>query len=205
MAAKPIKQAKTVIATAKPAPPAAAATSRSQFLRNYRVAIGSFSSSARANSAVSGLRARGLPAIAVPSGNVMVVVVGPYSGESAARTALQRVQSSYPDAILYRPDGSRSRAPETSNASSPAPSAVQPKPTVIATDEGAYLQVAAFRNTAGATPLMTRLRSSGYPAFLSSRPDGFTRVLVGPLSADALRKNRSSLQRRGYQPFTVTK
>lgn len=208
MAAKPIISSKPAQAMppgpVKPAP----ATSRSQFLQNYRVAVGSFSTATRANGAVAGLRARGLPAIAVPSGNVMVVVVGPYSGETAARNALQRVQSSYPDAILYRPDGSRSRAPSATTSGSPSPSqpAIQdPEPTVTAPDEGAYLQVAAFRNIAGATPLMTRLRGAGYPAFLSSRPDGFTRVLVGPLSRDALQKNRASLQRRGYQPFTVTK
>ncbi len=205
------KVAKPIAPPAAPAPvkpklaPNASGVSRSQFLKSYRVAVGSFSGAARANSAASSLRARGLPAVALPSGGVMIVVVGPYTNESAARAALNRVQPSYPDAILYRPDGSRSRAPTAPTATpsvTTSPSAAQP---ATAPDEGAYLQVAAFRNITAATPLLTKLRGSGYPAFLRSSPDGFTRVLVGPLSRDALRQARADLQKRGHQPFAVTK
>jgi cell division septation protein DedD len=173
------------------------------------VAVGTFSAASRAESAALRLRAQGLPAVALSSGGVMIVVVGPYSSESAAQAALNRVQPSYPDAILYRPDGSRSRAP---NAAQSTPGAAPSKPqnavqdkTTTAPDEGAYLQVGAFRNGTAATPLLARLRGSGYPAFLRSSPDRFTRVLVGPLSQDALRRARTDLQKRGYQPFTVTK
>ncbi len=195
-----------VTAKPKPAVPTSG-VSRSQFLKSYRVAVGSFSGSARAHSAASSLRARGLPAVALPSGGVMIVVVGPYANESAARAALNRVQPSYPDAILYRPDGSRSRAAPIASTATPSvktpPNTTQPATT--APDEGAYLQVAAFRNITAATPLLTQLRSSGYPAFLRSSPDGFTRVLVGPLAQDALRRARADLQKRGHQPFAVTK
>ncbi len=210
MAAKP-KVAPLIAPPAAPAPikpkpaPTTSGVSRSQFLKSYRVAVGSFSGAARANSAASSLRARGLPAVALPSGGVVIVVVGPYTNESAARAALNRVQPSYPDAILYRPDGSRSRAPTAPTATpsvTTPPSAAQP---ATAPDEGAYLQVAAFRNITAATPLLTKLRGSGYPAFLRSSPDGFTRVLVGPLSRDALRQARADLQKRGHQPFAVTK
>jgi cell division septation protein DedD len=210
MAAKP-KVAKPIAtppapAQVKPKPaPTTSGVSRSQFLKSYRVAVGSFSGSARANSAAAGLRARGLPAVALPSGGVMIVVVGPYASESAARAALNRVQPSYPDAILYRPNGSRSRASTATTATPSVKTPPDQPPATTTSDEGAYLQVAAFRNITAATPLLTKLRGSGYPAFLRSSPDGFTRVLVGPLAQDALRQARSDLQKRGHQPFAVTK
>ena len=161
----------------------------------------------------SRIRAQGLPVAAVPSGNHVVVVVGPYSTEAAAQSALRRLSNTYPDAILYRPNGTRSRVPGSkSNSASNAPNtppdptpASPPAPSDATKDGGAYLQVGAFNSSVSATPVLTQLRTAGYPAVLRSSPDGLTRVLVGPLSADTLTRTRSDLRRRGFKPFTVSR
>jgi cell division septation protein DedD len=190
-------------------PPAATPTpttpSRSQFLSNYRVAVGSFSTQSRANTAAARIRAQGLPAVAVPSGGMVVVVVGPYTTEAAAQNALKQLSGNYPDAVLYRPNGTRSRAGTPTRPSTPPASNPPPASSSNAAPEGAYLQVGAFNSSVSATPVLTQLRRVGYPAQLRSSPDGLTRVLVGPLSADTLGRVRSELRRRGYSPFTVTR
>ena len=136
---------------------------------------------------------------------MVVVVVGPYKTEAAAQNALRRLSSNYPDAVLYRPNGTRSRA-GTSTTPSPNPTPTPaPATSSNAAAEGAYLQVGAFNSSVSATPVLTQLRRAGYPAQLRSSPDGLTRVLVGPLSADTLGRVRAELRRRGYTPFTVTR
>ena len=132
----------------------------------------------------------------------MVVVVGPYKTEAAAQTALRRLSSNYPDAVLYRPNGTRSRAGTSTTPPVPTPA---PASSSNVAAEGAYLQVGAFNSSVSATPVLTQLRRAGYPAQLRSSPDGLTRVLVGPLSADTLGRVRAELRRRGYTPFTVTR
>ncbi len=135
----------------------------------------------------------------------MVVVVGPYTTEAAAQDALKRLSSNYPDAVLYRPNGTRSRADTPDKpAAPPAPKPPITSSSTLATEE-AFLQVGAFNSSVSATPVLTQLRRAGYPAQLRSSPDGLTRVLVGPLSADTLKRVRSELRRRGYSPFTVAR
>lgn len=136
---------------------------------------------------------------------MVVVVVGPYTTEAAAQNALKQLRSNYPDAVLYRPNGTRSRAVTPTRPSTPPAPNPPPASSSNVAPEGAYLQVGAFNSSVSATPVLTQLRRAGYPAQLRSSPDGLTRVLVGPLSADTLGRVRSELRRRGYSPFTVTR
>ena len=193
---------------------------RSVYLRSYRVAVGSFTSASGAASVAAKLRAQGFKARALPSGRVSVVVLGPYSNESTAKTALDGVQGQYPDAILYRPNGTKLRA-QAAPKPTPAPSEasntvsgetppitaaedVQAAQADIAPATPAYLQVGAFKNVSSAQPLMRKLEGLGYPTTLRTSADGYTRVLVGPLEGDAFKRARSKLRTRGFQPFAVS-
>jgi cell division protein FtsN len=100
----------TSTARVAPSKPTVTTPSRSVYLRSYRVAVGSFSAPARAESLASSLRNEGLPARAIRSGGKTVVIVGPYKSESQAQAAFDQVKTSHNDAILFRPNGSKIRA-----------------------------------------------------------------------------------------------
>jgi cell division septation protein DedD len=176
---------------------------RADFLRNYRVAAGSYISLERAKKAVAQLRSRGLPAQTFPSGKTHVVVVGPYAREASAKTAFTKVKQTFPDAILYRPDGTK----EASARVSPAPA----KPVIIpqgggggqpAALETAYLQVGAFKDIKGAAALLTKLKNAGFAPF-TKNISGLLRVLVGPLQTNQIQTTRSELKNQGFEAFQV--
>jgi cell division septation protein DedD len=184
--------------------------SRADFLRNYRIAVGTYSSATRAGAAAARLRGLGFPAQAFSSGKAFIVVVGPYAREASARAAFTKLRQGNPDAVLYSPDGSRERA-KTSVAAAPTTPPATPRAapggpggTPMKLDQGvAYLQVGAFKDTKSALPLLERLKSAGFKALLRAAADGFTRVLVGPYSPNALSSAKASLSDQGLNPFTV--
>ena len=82
----------------------------------------------------------------------------------------------------------------------PPPAKVQP-PAAAAESGGTYLQVAATRK-AEAELLAEVLSKKGYSTIVMPVPDSaLVRVLVGPLSSDALPKTREALQAAGFKPF----
>ena len=169
---------------------------RADFLRNYRIAAGSYSSFERAKKAVVQLRSRGLPAQTFPSGNSHVVVVGPYARQASARTALARVRQSFLDAILYRPDGTRevlSRAP--------TPAGGVGTPATL-TAQSVYLQVGAFKDIKGATALLEKLQNAGFKP-LTKNISGLLRVLVGPFASSQIKNTRADLKNSGFDAFLV--
>ncbi len=172
---------------------------RADFLRNYRVAAGSYSSLERAKKAVTQLRGRGLPAQTFPSGNSHVVVVGPYAREASARSALKQVRQSFPDAILYRPDGTREASARVVAPQTPAGGAGTP---ATLTADTSYLQVGAFKDVKGATALLEKLQNAGFKP-LTKNISGLLRVLVGPLSSSQLETTRTDLKNSGFEAFAV--
>ena len=84
--------------------------------------------------------------------------------------------------------------------SKPAPAKVEPpKPAPAA--GGTYLQVAATRK-AEADLLAEVLSKKGHPTVVTPIPDSaLVRVLVGPLSSDAIPKTREALEAAGFKPF----
>jgi cell division septation protein DedD len=176
---------------------------RADFLRNYRVAAGSYTNLERAKKAVAQLRSRGLPAQTFPSGNTHVVVVGPYARETSARTAFAKVRQVFPDAILYRPDGTKEASARV-NIAPKAPSSQgggNSQPATLTTDS-AYLQVGAFKDVKGAAALLTKLKNAGF-APLTKNISGLLRVLVGPLQANQIQTIRSDLKNQGFEAFQV--
>ncbi len=171
---------------------------RADFLRNYRVAAGSYSSLERAKKAVIQLRGGGLPAQTFPSGNSHVVVVGPYAREASARTALTRVRQSFPDAILYRPDGTREAVARV--VVPPAGGGTGAPATLTA--ESAYLQVGAFKDIKGATALLEKLQNAGFKP-LTKNISGLLRVLVGPFGSSQLETTRTDLKNSGFDAFPI--
>ncbi|MFN3266178.1 MAG: SPOR domain-containing protein [Deinococcales bacterium] len=174
--------------------------SRADFLRNYRIAAGSYASLERAIRAASQLRARGLPAQYFSSGNTYVVVVGPYSREGLARSALARIRQSSPDAILYRPDGTKEGVAAKPNNK---PSAKPGGGSGTATLTASYLQVGAFKDSKSANALGEKLRSAGFTSF-TKNISGLLRVLVGPLSATQIQSIRDILKNQGFDAFPIT-
>ena len=180
---------------------------RADFLRNYRVAIATYSSATRAQSSAARLRSLGYPAQAFSSGNGFIVVAGPYARESSARSAFNKLRAQgYNDAVLYSPNGNRERSaaakPASTPATAPAPSGGGSSPAQL--DSGlSYLQVGAFKTTQSALPLLERLRGSGFKTLLRSASDGYTRVLVGPFSAALLANAKQNLSGQGLTPFAV--
>jgi cell division septation protein DedD len=174
--------------------------SRADFLRNYRIAAGSYTSLERAVRAASGLRTRGLPAQHFSSGNTYVVVVGPYARETSARSALVKVRQSLPDAILYRPDGSREGV-----AKQPTPR--QQKQggggsSPVSVSVVAYLQVGAFKDSGSASGLLEKLRGAGFTP-LTKNISGLLRVLVGPLQPNQIETTRATLKNQGFDAFPI--
>ncbi len=180
---------------------------RADFLRNYRIATGTYSSASRAGLAARKLRALGFPAQAFSSGTSFIVVVGPYARESSARAAFAKLRAGNPDAVLYSPNGSKERAAPSSAAPKPAakpPTAVASSGQPVRLDPGmSFLQVGAFNNVKSALPLLERLKGAGFKALLRAASDGFTRVLVGPYAADNLQSAKTSLSSQGLTPFPV--
>jgi cell division protein FtsN len=175
--------------------------SRADFLRNYRIAAGSYTNLERAIRAASALRARGLPAQQFSSGNTYVVVVGPYAREASARSALLRVRQTLPDAILYRPDGSKEGV-----AKKPAPTQQKQggggsSPATITAS--AYLQVGAFKDSSSASGLLEKLKSAGF-APLTKNISGLLRVLVGPLQPSQIETTRTTLKNQGFDAFPIS-
>jgi cell division protein FtsN len=177
---------------------------RADFLRNYRIATGSYSSLERADKAVRQLKTQGLPAQSFPSGNTYVVVVGPYAREASARTALTRIKKAFPDAVLYRPDGTREA---TARVVTPQPS---PKPSgggtstpaTFNTDASAYLQIGAFKDSKSAATLLTKLKDAGFKP-LTKSSSGLLRVLVGPFTNEEIKSTRSELKNQGFEAFPI--
>ncbi len=185
------------------AAPSKTTYSRADFLRNYRVAAGSYSNLERSQKAVAQLKARGLPAVSFPSGNTYVVVVGPYGKEAAARRALVRVRQIFPDAILYRPDGTREVAAlrPSSKPTDGGGSGGQPS-TLTATTTTAYLQVGAFKDSKSAATLFAKLKEAGFSP-LTKNIAGLLRVLVGPFDPAQIQTTRSELKTQGFEAFPV--
>ncbi len=181
---------------------------RADFLRNYRVAIATYSSATRAQSAAARLRSLGYPAQAFSSGQGFIVVAGPYARESSARSAFNKLRAQgYSDAVLYSPNGNRERSaaakPSTAPAAPPAPSGGGGSSPVQLDPGLTYLQVGAFKTVQSALPLLERLRGSGFKTLLRSASDGYTRVLVGPFSAARLSDAKQDLSGQGLTPFAV--
>ncbi len=175
---------------------------RADFLRNYRVAAGSYTNLERAKKAVAQLRSRGLPAQTFPSGNTHVVVVGPYAREAAARTAFSKVKQVFPDAILYRPDGTKEASARVSTTPKPVTSPQGGGNGQPATLDSAYLQVGAFKDSKGAMVLLIKLKNAGFAPFTKSI-SGLLRVLVGPIQPNQIETIRSDLKTQGFEAFQV--
>ena len=178
------------------------AYARADFLRNYRVAAGSYTNLERAKKAVTQLRSRGLPAQTFPSGNTHVVVVGPYAREASARTAFAKVKQVFPDAILYRPDGTKEASARVNPTPKPVTTPQSGGNGQPATLDSAYLQVGAFKDIKGATALLTKLKNAGFAPFTKSI-SGLLRVLVGPLQAGQIQTIRTDLKNQGFEAFQV--
>jgi cell division protein FtsN len=186
--------------SSQPSKPSQSKYSRADFLRNYRIAAGSYANLERAVRAVSWLRGRGLPAQQFSSGNTYVVVVGPYAREASARSALVKVRQTLPDAILYRPDGSREGV-----AKKPAPT--QQKQGGAGSSAAtittiAYLQVGAFKDSGKASGLLEKLKNAGF-APLTKNIAGLLRVLVGPLQPSQIETTRVTLKNQGFDAFPI--
>jgi cell division septation protein DedD len=208
---KPVQAAKPSQSMKPPVPAQSNATqvdklsqsgnySRADFLRNYRIAAGSYTRLERAIRAVSALRSKGLPAQQFSSGNTYVVVVGPYAREASARSALLRVRQTLPDAILYRPDGSKEGV-----AKKPVPS--QQKQGgggsgAITLSAVSYLQVGAFKDSGSASGLLKKLKNAGFVP-LTKNISGLLRVLVGPLQPSQLETTRTTLKNQGFDAFPI--
>jgi cell division septation protein DedD len=187
--------------TPTPNTPASAANSetnsnyaRADFLRNYRIAAGSYSSLERAKKAVSQLKTLGLPAQSFPSGNTYVVVVGPYAREASARIALGKIKKTFPDAVLYRPDGTREASARVVTP--------QSKPQPSGGGGTSYLQVGAFKDSKSAAALFTKLKDAGFNP-LTKSTSGLLRVLVGPFTNDQIKTTRSELKNQGFEAFPI--
>ncbi len=190
-------------------------STRADFLRSYRVAVGTYASIGRAGSVAANLRNQGFPARAFVSGNSAVVVVGPYNRETTATRSLNNLHNQFPDAILYRPDGSRSKT--STNRTTPqnnSRTTIAPKQTTTTTQTATptttyskpvYLQVGAFKDLRSAQHLLSDLRDQGYRPTLRSRPDGYTRLLIGPFAGDALQQATTATRAKGLSPFVVSR
>jgi cell division septation protein DedD len=206
---KPIQTKPIQTSSQKPAPvtrpsPNAATKgtyTRADFLRNYRVAAGSYTSLERAIRAASLLRSRDLPAQHFSSGNTYVVVVGPYAREASARSALTKVRQTQPDAILYRPDGSREGV-AAKTPSPPSPKQGGGGGSSPATFTVAYLQVGAFKDSQSAATLLDKLKNAGF-APLTKNIAGLLRVLVGPLQSNQIESTRTTLKNQGFDAFPI--
>jgi cell division septation protein DedD len=175
--------------------------SRSDFLRSYRIAAGTYSSQTRAERAATALRKRGFPAQAFSSGKGYVVVVGPYTKEAGARSAATQLNSS--SAILYRPNGSRETIAKKANVPKSGGGASGLKPQ-LATAKNSYLQVGAFRDTKSASPLLSKLKQAGFKAIVKGSIDGVARVIVGPVRSTDLERIKTNLRAQGLTPFNTT-
>ena len=229
-AIRPNKATKPVQTTIKPtSKPTSKPISRSSYLSNYRIVVGSYKTQPRAETLAAQVRAQGFPARAVLSQGFYLVIVGPYARPNSAESAFGQLKGSYPGAVLYRPNGSRSSGTRETNPKKPAEGSsskpatlnsklakqattktsmtlARPIPKLSTTSpsiQTAYLQVGSFRNAASASPLLIDLRKAGYLARLRVTNDGMTRVVIGPLTGTPLELARADLRSRGLQPFTI--
>ncbi len=177
--------------------------SRGDFLRNYRIAAGTYSSQSRAERTAATLRQRGLPTQAFSSGAGYVVVVGPYTRESSARAALPSIQRLHNNVILYRPNGSRETIAQKPAVPKGGGGGGGPAPQLTIA-KTSYLQVGAFRDTKSASPLLTKLKQAGFKAIIKGSLDGVSRVIVGPVSATDLERIKTNLRAQGLTPFNTT-
>jgi cell division protein FtsN len=123
---KPITTQESVQNRAKPK----VQVSRSSYLSSYRIVVGSYKTSPRAETFAAQVRSRGYPAQAVLSQGLYLVIVGPYSLSSSAENVFSRLKTAYPGAVLYRPNGSRSGSAQETKPTKPAQGSSGKPPTL---------------------------------------------------------------------------
>lgn len=159
----------------------------------YAVSFGSFTSAAAAAEVVSQLRGSQLPGYReraeVDGWAVHRVRIGPYASRADAEGARLRAAHVRDDvgAQVIALDGGEpapaARAPAESAPAAPASPPPSAPPPSVAADTGFAVQLGAFRDTAEAEALRTRVRAAGFGTFTEQvrTDDGtLTRVLVGP-------------------------
>lgn len=150
---------------------------------DYAVSFGSFSSASAADEIVSQLRASQLPGYrerAEANGfAVHRVRIGPYASRAeaeAARLRAAHVRDDVDAQVVALNADAEPAAPK------PAPAKPAPAPAAAA-DTGFAVQLGAFRDTADAEALRTRVRAAGFSTFteqVQTDEGRLTRVLVGP-------------------------
>jgi hypothetical protein len=178
--------------TATAAPSTGPAT-RAEYRASYRIAIATFKDQARAERLATKAREAGESRTwAVNTGESSVVLVGPYASLEEAQAAHERVKRTYPDAILYRPNKTEA---------TPASTGAEASAQATTSQASVTLQLGAFKDPRSADKLIALLDGTGYHVTVRSSPDGFTRVLLGPITAEERVKAEAALKERGITAF----
>ncbi|THF88783.1 SPOR domain-containing protein [Deinococcus sp. KSM4-11] len=183
---------------------AVAASERRVPLRSdYRITLGTFSSTQAATTGTAPVSVLGYTVYPIDLGSQVVAQVGPYADEATARQALADIQRAYPGALLY-PPRNKSLSQSTPSGTQTATPTASATPTAPAVPSGpTYLQVGAFDRVASAQKLVQQLRDLGYSPTVNA-PDGKkVTVLVGPYSGDAVTRTESRLSASGLDHFRV--
>lgn len=193
----------------------ATSENRTPLRSDYRISLGSFSTSGTVGSQTANVSALGYRVHAIDLGDQYVAQVGPFADEASARQALADIQRAYPNALLYRPRAKASETASTGDSTTQAATSTSSTSTAAATPTAApaasrpapsgptYLQVGAFDRVESAQNLVGILKDNGFAPTVNNPPDRKTTVMVGPYSGDALLRAETRLDNAGLDHFRV--
>ncbi|GHF28247.1 cell division septation protein DedD [Deinococcus metalli] len=205
-------QPATTPTTATPRSGGAVATSeqRVPLRSDYRITLGTFSTSQAATTAAASVSALGYTVYPIDLGSQVVAQVGPFADETSARQALADIQRAYPGALLYPPRGrslgQNNAGGGASTAANPSASAAETTATPApapAPSGPTYLQVGAFDRVESAQKLVQQLRDLGYAPTVNAPEGKKVTVLVGPYTGDAVTRTEQRLSGSGIDHFRV--
>jgi cell division septation protein DedD len=189
----------------------------------YRVSVGAFGSQENAENLLHIFRDQDYPVFLGRQGELFIVLVGPYHLLKEAESVSERIElddNGVDSTLVYTYDPNDGMSITTQLLETVEPDLGWPTVPQLPTEEhvieqqeedrdapatrdserNTFLQVGAYGSEESARPQVERLRALGYPV-TSREEDGFIKLLVGPLSAEAIPQIRDRLLADGIDNF----
>lgn len=182
----------------------------------YRISVGAFGSAENAERRAQAFEEAGYPVFTANQGDLVLVLVGPYSSQAEAEGVKAELQSSGLEAnpIVYEftsDDAATTPSSDTSvtDTDTAQPDTAQPDAspseatttsTPSTSTSGRYLQVGAYNSLESAAPQRTTLEGLGFSVSTVEEND-FVKLLVGPFDDVGISTAQSQLSAQGIESF----
>jgi cell division septation protein DedD len=206
----------TTTATTETSVSSGASTDVASATSPYRISVGAFGSAENAERRAQAFEEAGYPVFTANQGDLVLVLVGPYSSQTEAEQVKVELQASGLEAnpIVYEftPDDSATatssdvadtdttQADTAQESTSSGESEVATTSAPATTGSGRYLQVGAYNSLESAAPQRTTLESLGFSVSAVEEGD-FVKLLVGPFDDAGITAAQSQLSAQGIDSF----